>query len=144
MLGVRGEHATNVQYSNIKNMWCVQYNGVFLSLKQKNYYIQVTTWIQRLHTGWVCLYEVLGKNGTPLQYSCLENPMDGGPGGLQSMGSQRVRHDWATSLSLFTFMHWRRKWQPTLVFLPGESQGRGSLVGCRLWGRTESDTTEVT
>ena len=45
---------------------------------------------------------------------------------------------------LFTFMHWRRKWQPTPVFLPGESQGQGSLVGCRLWGRTESDTTEVT
>ena len=41
-------------------------------------------------------------------------------------------------------MHWRRKWQPTPVFLPGESQGRGSLAGCCLWGRTESDTTEVT
>ena len=50
------------------------------------------------------------------------------------MGSLRVGHDWATALSLFTFMHWRRKWQPTPVFLPGESQGRGSLVGCRLWG----------
>ena len=58
------------------------------------------------------------------------------PGGLQSMGSLRVGHDWATSLSLFTFMHWRRKWQPTPVFLPGESQGRGSLVGCHLWGCT--------
>ena len=57
------------------------------------------------------------------------------PGRLQSMGWLRVRHDWATSLSLFTFMHWRRKWQPTPVFLPGESQGRGSLVGCHLWGR---------
>ena len=45
-------------------------------------------------------------------------------GRLQSMGSLRVRHDWATSLSLFTFMHWRRKWQPTPVFLPRESQGR--------------------
>ena len=56
------------------------------------------------------------------------------PGGLQSMGSLRDRYDWATSLSLFTFMHWRRKWQPTPVFLPGESQGRGSLVGCCLWG----------
>ena len=66
------------------------------------------------------------------------------PGGLQSMGSLRVGHDWATSLSLFTFMHWRRKWQPTPVFLPGESRGRGSLVGCCLWGRTESDMTEVT
>ena len=66
------------------------------------------------------------------------------PGRLQSMGSLRVRDNWATSLSLFTFMHWRRKWQPTPVFLPGESQGRGSLLGCRLWGCTESDTTEVT
>ena len=66
------------------------------------------------------------------------------PGGLQSMGSQRVGQDWATSLSLFTFMYWRRKWQPTPVFLPGESQGRGSLVGRRLWGSTESDTTETT
>ena len=63
---------------------------------------------------------------------------------LQSMRSLRVRHDWATSLSLFTFMHWRRKWRPTPVFLPGESQGRGSLVGCHLWGHTEWDTTEVT
>ena len=66
------------------------------------------------------------------------------PGRLQSMGSLRVGHDGATSLSLFTFMHWRREWQPTPVFLPGESQGPGSLVGCCLWGRTESDTTEVT
>ena len=130
-------------------------------------------------------------NGTPLQYSCLENPTDRGawwavvhrvakshirlsnftftfmhwrrtwqatlssvlawripgmgePGRLQSMGSLRVRHDWATSLSLFTFMHWRRKWQPTPVFLPGESQGQRSLLDCRLWGCTESDTTETT
>ena len=66
------------------------------------------------------------------------------PGRLQSMGSLEVGHDRATSLSLFTLMHWRRKWQPTPVFLPGESQGRGSLVGCRLWDRTESDMTEVT
>ena len=83
-------------------------------------------------------------DGNPLQYSCLENPMDGGGGRLQSMGSLRVGHDSATSLSLFIFMHWRRKWQPTPVFLPGGSQGQRSLVGCRLWGRTELDTTEVT
>ena len=55
------------------------------------------------------------------------------PRRLQSMGSLRVGHDWATSLSLFNFMHWRRKWQPTPVFLPGESQGQRSLVGRRLW-----------
>ena len=66
------------------------------------------------------------------------------PGGLQSMGSRRVGHNSATSLSLFTFMHWKGKWQPTPLFLPGESQGRGSLVGHRLWGRTESDTTQLT
>ena len=66
------------------------------------------------------------------------------PGRLQSIGLWRVRHDWAASLSLFTFMHWRRKWQPTPVFLPGESQGRGSLVGSRLWRHTELDMTEAT
>ena len=68
------------------------------------------------------------------------------PGGLQSMGSLEL--DTTERLhfhfSLFTFRHWRRKWQPTPVFLPGESQGRGILVGCHLWGRTESDTTEAT
>ena len=55
--------------------------------------------------------------------------------GYSPRGSQRVGHDWATSLSFFPFMHWRRKRQPTPVFLPGESQGWWSLVGCRLWGR---------
>ena len=66
------------------------------------------------------------------------------PERLQSMGLLRVGHYRVTSLSLFTFMHWRKKWQPIPVFLPGESQGRGNMVGCRLWDRTESDMTEVT
>ena len=83
-------------------------------------------------------------NGTPLQYSCLENPMDGGAWTAAVHGSLRVRYGWATSLLLFTFMYWRRQWQPTPVFLPGESQGQGSLMGCRLRGCTESDTTKVT
>ena len=65
------------------------------------------------------------------------------PRRLQSMGSLRVGHDWATPLSLFTFMHWRRKWQPTPVFLPGESQGRepGGLlsVGSHIVGQDWSD-----
>ena len=65
-------------------------------------------------------------------------------GRLQSMGSLRVRHDRATSLSLSTFMHWRRKWQPTPVFLPGGSQEQGNLMDCHLWGHTESDMTDVT
>ena len=84
-------------------------------------------------------------NGTPLRYSCLENPMDGGAWWAAVHGVPKSRTRLSdTSLSPFTFMHWRRKWQPTPVFLPGESQGRGSLMGCHVWGHTESDTTEVT
>ena len=66
------------------------------------------------------------------------------PGRLQSTGSQRVRHDWATSLSLFTFMHWRRKWQPTPAFLPGESQGQRRLpsTGSHRVGHDWSDLAE--
>ena len=81
-------------------------------------------------------------NGNPLQYSCLENPMDGGAWYAAVHGvakSQTQLIDFT-----FTFMHWRTKWQPTPVFLPGESQGWESLVGCHQWGRTESDTTEAT
>ena len=58
---------------------------------------------------------------------------------LQSMGSLRVGHDWAISLSLFTFMHWRRKWKPTPVFLPRESQGRGTWWAA-VYGVAQSQT----
>ena len=81
-------------------------------------------------------------NGTPLQYSCLENPMSGGAWWAAVHGVAKSRAQ--LSDFTFTFMHWRRKWQPTPSFLPGESQGRGSLVGFGLWGHTESDMTEVT
>ena len=64
------------------------------------------------------------------------------PGRLESMGLLRVRHDWATSLSFLTFMYWRRKWQPTPVFLPGKFHGWRSLVDYSPWDRKESDTTE--
>ena len=83
-------------------------------------------------------------NGNPLQYSCLENPMDRGAWWAAVHGVARRQTRLSDFIALFTFMHWRRKWQPTPVFLLGESQGRGSLVGYRLWGRTESDTTEAT
>ena len=88
--------------------------------------------------GDICIHKAMAPHSSTLAWKIpwMEEPVR-----LQSMGSLRVGHDWATSLSLFTFMHWRRKWQPTPVFLPEESQGRGSLVGCRLWGHTESDTT---
>ena len=65
------------------------------------------------------------------------------PGRLQSVGSLRVGHDWATSLSLFT-LHWRRKWQPTPVFLPGESQGRGAWWAVSMgWHRVGHDWSDL-
>ena len=76
--------------------------------------------------GWSVFWEEVTSEGndTPLQCPCLENPMMEEPGRLQSIGSRRVGYDWATSLSLFICTHWRRKWQPTPLFLPGESQGQ--------------------
>ena len=81
---------------------------------------------------------------TDRKSACQEMRSGNKKGPQQLWGFLEVRYHWVTSLSLFTFMHWRRQWQPTPGFLPGESQGRGSLVGCYLWGRTESDTTEAT
>ena len=96
-------------------------------------------WIKKMWYICICSEKAIAPHSSTLAWKI---PWMEEPGGLQSMGSQRVGHDWVTQLSLFT--HWRRKWQPTPVFLPGEPQGRGSLVGCRLWGHTESDMTEVT
>ena len=91
----------------------------------------------------VRIWERSVGNGTHSSTVAWKIPWKEEPGGLQSMGSLSQ-----TQLSdvtfTYTFMHWRRKRQPTPVFLPGDSQGWGSLVGCRLWGRTESDMTEVT
>ena len=80
-------------------------------------------------------------NGNPLQCSCLENPVDRG---AWRAAVHRVAQSQTRLKRLSSSMHWRRKWQPTPVFLPGESQGQGSLVGCRLWGCTELDTTDMT
>ena len=76
-------------------------------------------------------------NGTPLQYSCLENPIDRGAWWAAVHGVAKSQTRLSDFTFTFTFMQWRRKWQPTPVFLPGESQGLGSLVGCR----TICDTT---
>ena len=82
-------------------------------------------------------------HGNPFQYSCLEYPVDRGAWWAAVHG---VAQSWTRlkRLSVHACMHWTRKWRPTPVFLPGESQGQKSLVGCRLWGRTGSDMTEVT
>ena len=81
-------------------------------------------------------------NGTSLQYSCLENPMD--KGAWWAAVHEVAKSQTQLGDFTFTFTHWRGKWHPTPVFLPGESQGRGSLVGCHLWGRTEWDMTKTT
>ena len=108
------------------------------------FYLAIVTEVKS-RSFWYQLWSLLEKAKAPHSSTLAwKIPWVEEPGGLQSMGSLRVGHDWATSLSLFTFMRRRRKWQPTPVFLPGESQGWGSLVGCRLWGLTELDTTEVT
>ena len=100
------------------------------------FFYKMLVWLLNLHSE-----KAMATHSSTLAWKI---PWTEETGGLQSMGSRRVGHDWATSLSLFTSMHWKRKWQPTPVFLPGESQGWGSLVGCRFWDRTESDTTEAT
>ena len=84
--------------------WCLQFGGQQFALSEK----------------------ALAPHSSTLAWKI---PWTEEPGGLQSMESWRVGHDWVTSLSLFTFMHWRRKWQPTPVFLPGESQGGGEPGG---------------
>jgi len=84
------------------------------------------------------------QGGTPLQYSCLENPMDGGAWKAAVHGVAEGR-TWLSNFPFtFHFHALEKERQPTPVFLPGESQGQGSLVGCHLWGGTESDTTEMT
>ena len=92
--------------------------------------IPVNRWTDKQNVVYPCNRVLFGEgNGTPLQCFCLENPMDGGAWWAAVLGVARVGHDWVTSLSLFTFMHWRRKWQPTPVFLPGESAGMGEPGG---------------
>ena len=91
-------------------------------------------------------------NGNPLQYSYLENDggnenapaMDGGARQAAVHGVAKSQTRLSDFTFIFTFTYWRGKWQPTPVFLPGESQGWRGLVGCRLWGHTELDTTEAT
>ena len=102
-------------------------------------YVWETAYVYHMHTDIYMLMSLKQRSTLAQKIPWVEEH-----GRLQSMGSLRVRHDWATSLSLFAFIHWRRKWQPTPVFLPGESQGQWSLLGAVYGGRTESDMTEAT
>ena len=83
------------------------------------------------------------------RYACQEATVRTGHGTTDSFQiGKGVNQGCILSLCLLNldaeYIMWSRQWHPTPVFLPGESQGRGSLVGCHLWGHTESDTTEVT
>ena len=78
---------------------------------------------------WLLFCSVGEGNGTPLQHSCLENPMDRGAWKAAGVGSLRVGHDWATSLSVFTFMHWRRKWATHSSVLAWRLPGTGEPGG---------------
>ena len=144
--------AWNLQYTHIS--LCIMYHLIFswLFLSYKSSKITLiflfidSQFPLLFRIACVCVCVCVSEKAIAPHSSTLawKIPWTEEPGRLQSMRSLRVRHNWATSLSLFTFMHWRRKWQRTPMFLPGESQGRGSLVGFHLWGRTESDTTEAT
>ena len=133
--------ATELNWTNLKRFKNILFN-FFLGILLSDYLYQ---W-QILRYYFLNKYMVIMEKAMATHSSTLawKIPWMAEPGRLQFMGSLRVGHDWVPSLALFTFMHWRRKWQPTPVFLPGESQGQGSLVSCRLWGRTESDMTEAT
>ena len=132
-------------WANSRRLWRTGKPGVLQSMASQRVRLDLAT-EQQQHTGLQCIHTIRLEKAMAPHSSTLawKIPWMEEPGGLQSVGSLRVRQDWATSLLLFTFMHWRRKWQPTPVFLPGESQGQGSLVGCHLWGCTESDMTEAT
>ena len=97
----------------------------------RRYMFHIRNWLTQL---WV---SQVHSNTLAWKMSWTEEPVR-----LQSMGSLRVRHNWVISLSLFTCMHWRRKWQPTPVFLPGKSHGWRSLLGYSPWGRKELDMIE--
>ena len=108
------------QLANDKNTWINRYT-YFRNLC-------VTMWILVPKSKYCHIVSLLEKAMAPHSSTLAwQIPWTEEPGRLQSKGSLRVGHDWATSLSLSTFMHWRRRWQPTPVFLPGESQGGGAL-----------------
>ena len=92
---------------------------------------------------WIVFYHTVVEKAMAPHSSTLawKIPWTEEPGRLQSMVLLRVGHDFTFT---FHFDALEKKWQPTPVFLPGVSQGRGSVVGCCLWGCTESDTTEAT
>ena len=151
-------HATETICSSLCRLWLSLYcssGKIFLFLSQLQYDFTHLLFYLRSIYQVPSLIAQLVKNPPAMQEKAMapysstlawKIPWTEEPGGLWSMGSLRVEHDWVTSLSLFTFhFHALEKEKAThSVFLPGESQGWGSLVGFRLWDHTESDRTEAT
>ena len=121
--------------------WKIPWTGELGGLQSMGLLRVRHDWVTSLSLSLSCIG---GGNGNPLRYSCLENPRDRGAWWAAVHGVARSQTRLSDFTFTFTFMHWRRKWQPTPVFLPGESQGWGSLVGCHPRGCTESDTTKAT
>ena len=97
----------------------------------------IPVWAQQLGLLWEGISHLLSRHNLGFQLLEAKSITDSiSHPCLYSKTSSLIQH--------YCCHMWRRKWQPTPLFLPGESQGQGSLVGCRLWGRTESDTTEAT
>ena len=121
-----------------REAWCAAVHGVTKSWIGLSDWTPIVFWSISLCITFWRLFWVLPEKAVALHSSTLawKIPWTGEPGRLQSMGSRRVGHDWVTSLSFFTFLHWRRKWQLTPVFLPGESQRWQSLVVCHLGSHT--------
>ena len=116
-----------------------------IQLKTENYFIwacYILNWSFHI-CEWLVYISGEGSD-TPLQYPCLENPMDGGAWWAAVHGVAEGRTQLSDFPFAFRFHALEKEWQPIPVFLPGKSQGRGSLVDCYLWGCTESYTTEVT
>ena len=138
-----GGHGNLLQYSSLENPhWQRNLVGYSPCDHKES---DMTDWLSTQRCIYVSM-DMASEKAMAAHSSTLawKIPWTGEPGKLQSIRLLRVRHNWATSPSLFALMHWRRKWQPTPVFLPGESQGQRGLVGGRLWGRTEADTIEAT
>ena len=96
------------------------------------------------HVKWVLEIQFREGNGNPLQSSCLENPMDGGAWWAAVYGVAKSRTRLSNLTFTFHFHALEKEMATHSSVLAGESQGQQSLVGSRLWGRTELDTTEVT
>ena len=126
--GITGSYCNSL-YNYLRSLHTVLHSGI-TSLYSYQQYMRFLFLHILASTYYLFLFDNSYSNGTEKAMAthsgtlAWEISWTEEPGRLQSMGSLRVGHDWATSLSLSTFMHWRRKWQPTPVFLPGESQGR--------------------